>query len=243
VGKCLRVISEGVRGRPESPREKVFMDILIVEDNKELLQLLTDFLRAEGYTVSTAENGEKALSLYERYGARLVLLDINLPGMDGFAVCEKIRANGNTPIIMLTARVSKEDKLNGLILGADDYIEKPYDIDILIAKVKGIFKRRFAEDKLSDGDITLDLAAGTAAKNGRTLDMTAKEFELLKMLIENKGQTLTKERLFNAVWGMDSDSEQQTLTVHIKWLREKIEPDPKNPSHILTVWGKGYRWE
>ena len=137
------------------------MDILIVEDNKELLQLLTDFLRAEGYTVSTAENGEKALSLYERYGARLVLLDINLPGIDGFAVCEKIRASGNTPIIMLTARVSKEDKLNGLILGADDYIEKPYDIDILIAKVKGIFKRRFAEDKLSDGDITLDLAAGT----------------------------------------------------------------------------------
>jgi len=218
------------------------MDILIVEDNKELLQLLTDFLRAEGYTVSTAENGEKALSLYERYGARLVLLDINLPGMDGFAVCEKIRANGNTPIIMLTARVSKEDKLNGLILGADDYMEKPYDIDILLAKIKGIFKRRFAEDKLSDGDITLDLAAGTVTKSGKAVEVTAKEFELLKLLIENKGQTLTKDRIFNAVWGMDSDSEQQTLTVHIKWLREKTEDDPKNPTHILTVWGKGYRW-
>ena len=127
------------------------MDILIVEDNKELQHLLTDFLRADGYTVSAAENGEKALSLYEKYGARLVLLDINLPGIDGFAVCEAIRKNGNTPIIMLTARVSKEDKLNGLILGADDYIEKPYDIDILLAKIKGIFKRRFAEDKLTDG--------------------------------------------------------------------------------------------
>lgn len=218
------------------------MDILIIEDNTELQQLLTDFLRAEGYTVSSADNGEKALSLYEKYGARLVLLDINLPGMDGFAVCDRIRKNGNTPIIMLTARVSKEDKLNGLLLGADDYIEKPYDIDILIAKIKGIFKRRFAEDKLTEGQITLDLTAGKAIKDGRVLDMTAKEFELLKLLIENKGQTLTKERLFNAVWGIDSDSEQQTITVHIKWLREKIEEDPKNPAHIITVWGKGYRY-
>jgi DNA-binding response OmpR family regulator len=219
------------------------MDILIVEDNKELLQLLTDFLRAEDYTVSTAENGEKALSLYEKYGARLVLLDINLPGMDGFAVCEKIRSNGNTPIIMLTARVSKEDKLNGLILGADDYMEKPYDIDILLAKIKGIFKRRFAEDKLTDGDISLDLAAGTVTVNGKPADVTGKEFELLKLLIENKGQTLTKDRIFNAVWGMDSDSEQQTLTVHIKRLREKIGDDPKEPAHIVTVWGRGYRWD
>ena len=218
------------------------MDILIIEDNTELQQLLTDFLRAEGYTVSSADNGEKALALYEKYGARLVLLDINLPGMDGFAVCDRIRKNGNTPIIMLTARVSKEDKLNGLLLGADDYIEKPYDIDILIAKIKGIFKRRFAEDKLTEGQITLDLTAGKAIKDGRVLDMTAKEFELLKLLIENKGQTLTKERLFNAVWGIDSDSEQQALTVHIKWLREKIEEDPKNPAHIITVWGKGYRY-
>ncbi len=218
-------------------------DILIVEDNKELLQLLADFLRADGYIVSTAENGEKALSLYEKYGARLVLLDINLPGMDGFAVCEKIRANGNTPIIMLTARVNKEDKLNGLILGADDYMEKPYDIDILLAKINGIFKRRFAEDKITEGDLTLNLVTQTVTKGDKVVDMTSKEFELLKMLIENKGQTLTKDRLFNSIWGIDSESETQTLTVHIKWLREKIEADPKSPVHILTVWGKGYRWE
>lgn len=219
------------------------IDILIVEDNKELLELLTDFLRAEGYTVSTAENGEKALSLFEKYGARLVLLDINLPGIDGFEVCEKIRNEGNTPVIMLTARVSKEDKLNGLILGADDYIEKPYDIDILIAKIKGIFKRRFAEDKITEGDIVLNLMTQSVTKDGKVIDMTIKEFELLKMLIENKGQTLTKDRLFNSIWGIDSESETQTLTVHIKWLREKIEADPKKPAHILTVWGKGYRWE
>ncbi|MBQ4069559.1 MAG: response regulator transcription factor [Lachnospiraceae bacterium] len=219
------------------------MDILIVEDNKELLTLLTDFLRAEGYIVSTAENGEKALHLYEKYGARLVLLDINLPGMDGFAVCEKIRSEGNTPIIMLTARVSKEDKLNGLILGADDYMEKPYDIDILLAKIKGIFKRRFAEDKITEGNLTLNLVTQSVTKAGKAVEMTAKEFELLKMLIENKGQVLTKDRLFNRIWGIDSESEPQTLTVHIKWLREKIESDPKKPIHILTVWGKGYRWE
>ncbi len=219
------------------------IDILIVEDNKDLLTLLTDFLRADGYTVSVAESGERALSLYEKYGARLVLLDINLPGMDGFAVCEKIRKEGNTPIIMLTARVSKEDKLNGIILGADDYIEKPYDIDILLAKIKGIFKRRFAEDKITEGDISLNLVTQTVTKGDKVIDMTAKEFELLKLLVENKGQTMTKDRLFNSIWGIDSESETQTLTVHIKWLREKIEADPKNPTHIVTVWGKGYRWE
>ncbi|SFD07010.1 response regulator transcription factor [Ruminococcus albus] len=219
------------------------VDILIVEDNKELSVLLCDFLRADGYTVSTAESGEKALTFFEKYGARLVLLDINLPGIDGFAVCRRIREQSNTPILILTARIDREDKLNGLILGADDYIEKPYDIDILIAKVKGIFKRRLAMDDLSDGDITLDLTAETVTKNGEPLQITAKEFELLRLFIENKGQTLTKEFIFNRIWGSDSESEIQTLTVHIKWLRQKIEPDPKEPKRILTVWGKGYRWE
>lgn len=218
-------------------------DILIVEDNAELSGLLCDFLRAENYTVSIAETAEKALSLYEKYGARLVLLDINLPQLDGFAVCRKIRQQDNTPIIILTAKVDKEDKLNGIILGADDYIEKPYDIDILIAKIKGIFRRRLALDVITDGNITLNLADSSATKDGQTVAMTAKEFELLKLLIENKGQTLGKDFIFNRIWGSDSESEPQTLTVHIKWLRQKIEEDPKAPVKILTVWGKGYRWE
>ena len=218
-------------------------DILIVEDNAELCGLLCDFLRAENYTVSTAETAEKALSLYEKYGARLVLLDINLPGLDGFAVCKKIREQDNIPIIVLTARVDKEDKLNGILLGADDYIEKPYDIDILIAKIKGIFRRRLALDVITEGDITLNIADGTVFKSGEPLAMTAKEFELLRLLIENKGQTLGKDFIFNRIWGSNSESEQQTLTVHIKWLRQKIEDDPKAPVRILTVWGKGYRWE
>ena len=218
-------------------------DILIVEDNAELCGLLCDFLRAENYTVSTAETAEKALSLYEKYGARLVLLDINLPGLDGFAVCKKIREQDNIPIIILTARVDKEDKLNGILLGADDYIEKPYDIDILIAKIKGIFRRRLALDVITEGDITLNTADQTVLKNGEPLAMTAKEFELLRLLIENKGQTLGKDFIFNRIWGSDSESEQQTLTVHIKWLRQKIEDDPKAPVRIMTVWGNGYRWE
>ncbi|MDD7517268.1 response regulator transcription factor [Ruminococcus flavefaciens] len=219
------------------------IDILIVEDNEELCGLLCDFLRAENYTVSTAPSAEKALSLFEKYGARLVLLDINLPELDGFSVCKTIREKDNTPIIILTARTDKEDKLNGILLGADDYIEKPYDIDILIAKIKGIFRRRLAMDIISDGDITLNLADNTAVKNGSPLNLTAKEFELLHLLIANKGQTLTKDFIFGRIWGSDSESEPQTLTVHIKWLRQKIEKDPKNPERILTVWGKGYRWE
>ena len=219
------------------------IDILIIEDNKELCTLLCDFLRGENYTVSMADSAEKGMELYEKYGAKLVLLDINLPQLDGFAVCKKIRENDNTPIIILTARINKEDKLNGILLGADDYIEKPYDIDILIAKIKGIFKRRLALDVITDGDISLNLVDGTVTKNGVPLSLSAKEFELLHLLITNKGQSLGKEFIFNKIWGSDSESEQQTLTVHIKWLRQKIEDDPKSPKKILTVWGKGYRWE
>ena len=218
------------------------VDILLVEDNEEICNLLADFLRAENYTVSIAKNGEKALSLYEKYGARLVLLDINLPGTDGFSVCEKMRKNDNIPIIILTARTDRDDKLNGILLGADDYIEKPFDIEILIAKIKGIFKRRLAQDIISDGDITLNISNGTVQKNGKLIGFSAKEFELLQILMQNKGQTLSKDFLFNRVWGIDSESEMQTLTVHIKYIREKIENDPKNPQKIITVWGKGYRW-
>lgn len=217
-------------------------DILIVEDNADLCRLLCDFLRAEDYTVSVAQDGEKALQLYEKYGARLVLLDVNLPGMDGFSVCRRIRLRDNTPIIILTARVDREDKLNGILLGADDYIEKPYDIDILLAKIKGIFKRRLARDLISDGDLELNLSEQSVTKGGKALTVTTKEFELLRLLMENKGRTLTKELLFDRVWGSDSESEPQTLTVHIKWLRQKIEDDPSAPKRILTVWGKGYRW-
>ena len=219
------------------------VDILIVEDNKELANLLSDFLRAENYTVSIAETGEKALLLYEKYGARLIVLDIMLPGINGFSVCKKIREENNVPIIIVSAKDDKEDKINGLVLGADDYIEKPYDIDIMLAKIAGIFKRRYAVDELICDDIRINKVNCIVYKNEKQIEMTAKEYELLVILIENKGKTLTKEYLFNQIWGSDSFSEIQTLTVHIKWLREKIENDPKNPQRISTVWGVGYRYE
>ncbi|MCR5214950.1 MAG: response regulator transcription factor [Eubacterium sp.] len=219
------------------------LDILIVEDNKELSQVLVDFLREEGYVVSAVDNGEKALARYEMYGARLLILDIMLPGLDGMYILNKVREKSNTPVLMVSAKVAKDDKLQAIVSGADDYIEKPYDIDILIAKIKGIFKRRLATDSLTDEDITLDIVREKIIIDGREIEATSKEFELLKILMENKGQTLQKAFLFDTIWGSDSDSMMHTLTVHIQWLREKIEKDPKNPKKIITVWGKGYRYE
>lgn len=218
-------------------------DILIVEDNTELGSLLCDFLKAEGYAVHLAARGEDALEYFEQEEVRLVILDIMLPGIDGFEVCRRIREDYNTPILILSARVGKEDKLNGLLLGADDYMEKPYDIDIMLAKIKGIFKRRYAQEELTDGNLKIDRVRRLAFGNNKELTLTAKEYELLLLLIENKGKSLKKEWIFNKVWGFDSFSEPQTLTVHIKWLREKIEKNPKEPKRILTVWGVGYRFE
>lgn len=217
-------------------------DILIVEDDKELSDLLTDFLRAEGYIVSAVESGERAVELFEQYGARLVVLDINLPDMNGFAVCSELRKNADTPILIVSARTDKEDKLNGLDLGADDYIEKPYDIDILLAKIKGIFKRRYQRNMLSASGVTLNLADRSAEIDGKSVELAAKEFDLLALLIENQGKVLKKEYLFNSVWGSDSGSELQTLHVHINRLRQKLGDDPKNAERLLTVWGMGYKF-
>ncbi|MCQ2524922.1 MAG: response regulator transcription factor [Lachnospiraceae bacterium] len=219
------------------------LDIIIVEDNQEIGKLLCDFLRSENYIVSLATSGEKALDLFERYGAKLIILDIMLPGMDGFYVCSKIRENSNAHIMIASAKNAKDDKLKGLELGADDYIEKPYDIDILLAKIKGVFKRKYATDELVYKDIKLNCVTNTLYVKDEAKECTQKEFELLKLFIENKGTTLKKEYLFNTIWGSDSESEIQTLTVHVKWLREKIEEDPKHPLHILTEWGVGYRFE
>lgn len=219
------------------------LDIIIVEDNKEISSLLCNFLRKENYVVSVADTGEKALSLFEKYGARMILLDINLPGVDGFAVCSKIRETSNAHIMIASARTEKDDKLKGLYLGADDYIEKPYDIDILLAKIKGVFMRKYATSEMVSDEIKLNTVTGAIYVHDQKVEATIKEYELLKFMMENKGVTLKKEYLFNTIWGSDSESELQTLTVHIKWLRQKIEEDPKNPKHIITEWGVGYRFE
>lgn len=218
-------------------------DILIVEDNEELGILLSDFLTAEGYDVYHALSGEEALEILTEEPAKLVILDIMLPGMDGFAVCNKIRDTDNVPILIVSAKDTKEDKLNGLMLGADDYIEKPYDIDIMLAKIRGIFKRRYGVEEIVDGNLRLNKSDESIMVNGQLLKSTSKEFQLLLYLLQNKNRILTKEELFHQIWGNGSDSEMQTLTVHIKRLRNKIEEDPEHPKRILTVWGKGYRME
>ena len=199
--------------------------------------------KENNYIVSVAENGEKALELFERYGAKLIILDINLPGVDGFAVCSIIRETSNAHIMIASARTDKDDKLKGLGLGADDYIEKPYDIDILLAKINGVFARKYATNEIISDEIKINTVTNTIYVRDEKIDATIKEYELLKLMMENKGITIKKEYLFNTVWGSDSESEIQTLTVHIKWLRQKIEVDSKNPKHIITEWGVGYRFE
>lgn len=219
------------------------LDIIIVEDNKEISTVLCDFLRKENYVVSVADTGEKAMSLFEKYGAKLIILDLNLPGVDGFAVCSKIRETSNAHIMIASARTGKSDKLKGLGLGADDYIEKPYDIDILLAKIQGVFMRKYATNEMVSDEIKINSVTNSIYVHDQKVEATIKEFELLKLLMENKGVTLKKEYLFHTIWGSDSESELQTLTVHIKWLRQKIEEDAKKPKHILTEWGVGYRFE
>lgn len=218
------------------------MDILIVEDNDELAEVLLDFLVAEGYEAEIAGNGYEALELFSAHSPRLVILDIMLPGMDGFTVCTEIRRLSDVPVIIVSARGEKTDMLDGLGLGADDYIEKPYDIDILLAKINGIFERRYRGRMIKEGSLTIDCAKREVYLDGRHLPLTVKEYELLLLLVKNKEKVISKEELFNKVWGVESESEQQTLTVHIKRLRQKIEKDPGNPSCILTVWGVGYKF-
>lgn len=219
------------------------IDILLIEDNEEIGGLVVDFLIAEGYDCYLALDGEEGLAVYEDEGAKLILLDVTLPGIDGFVVCKRIRDKQNTPIIIISAKGSKEDKLNGLLFGADDYIEKPFDIDILLAKIDGIFKRRYDSDEIVEGNIRLDKKGRRLYLDDVFIETTVKEFDLLLYMMENKGKVLSKEELFTKIWGLHSESELQTLTVHIKWLREKLERDSKNPVHIQTVWGVGYRFD
>ncbi len=223
------------------------VDILLVEDNKELSKLMSTFLVKDGYSVFCAMSGEEAESFFAKDNTRLVILDIMLPGMDGFAVCSFIRKKGEIPIIIISAVVDKESKMNGFKLGADDYMEKSIDIDILRAKIAALFKRFYDVHEsaalVKSGDILIDQDSMKVTCKGMELSLTIKEYDLLRLLVENKGKTLNKDYIFKEIWGADSFSENQTLTVHIKMLRDKIEEEPKNPKRIKTVWGVGYRYE
>lgn len=222
-------------------------DILLAEDERELAGLLGMFLEKAGYRLYTAASGEEALAFLKKETAKLLLLDIMLPEMDGFALLREVRRTGGMPVIIISARTGKEDKLNGFELGADDYVEKPADPDILLAKIRSLLQRSYGifagQDIISSGCLTIDQAARKVYKNGEAVELNVKEYELLLLFIRHPGKTLSKEYLFNSVWGADSFSENQTLTVHIRMLRGKLEDDPKNPKHIKTVWGVGYCYE
>lgn len=222
-------------------------DILLVEDQQELNKLMCTFLEKAGYQVKGVFSGGEALRFWEEEKAKLVVLDVMLPGIDGFAVCSAIREQSSVPILFLSARVEKESKMNGFMLGADDYIEKPIDMDILLAKVTALMKRNYdlkqKNSLLHSGAVSIDKEKRQVFLHREELSLTVKEYELLLLLVENPGRTLHKDFLFEKVWGMDSFSENQTLTVHIKTLRDKIEEDSKHPRRIQTVWGVGYKYE
>lgn len=222
-------------------------DILLVEDNRELAELLQTFLEKDGFTVYPVPTGEEAQAYLKENSVKIMLLDIMLPDMDGFAVCRAVREKGDIPILIMSARAEKDDKLNGFGLGADDYMEKPVDPDLLTAKVRALLQRTYGirseTDYLVSGSLTIDRSARKVYRNNQAVELNVKEYELLLLLAENPGRTLHKEYLFDRIWGMDSFSENQTLTVHIRMLRNKIEEDPRAPRRIQTVWGVGYRYE
>lgn len=223
------------------------VDLLLVEDNLELADLICTFLKKDGFSIINVDNGEKALEFLEKEAFKIVLLDIMLPGIDGFTVCSSIRKNHNTPIIIMSAKVDKEDKINGFTLGADDYIEKPVDVDILSAKVSALMKRNYElkakRTIINSGAISINKVANEVYLDGKLLNMTSKVFELLLLLVENPSKTLRKDYIFNKIWGAESFSEDQTLTVHVKMLRDKIEDNPRKPKRIVTLWGVGYKYE
>ena len=222
-------------------------DILLVEDQQELNTLMCTFLERAGYTVKGACSGEEALQFFKENQVKLVILDVMLPGMDGFAVCSAIREVSSVPILFLSARVEKEAQMNGFMMGADDSVEKPVDMDILLAKVTALMKRNYDLKQksilLHSGDLSIDKEKRQVFLKQKEITLTIKEYDLLLLLVENPGKTLHKDFLFEKIWGMDSFSENQTLTVHIKMLRDKIEEDSKHPKRIQTVWGVGYKYE
>lgn len=219
------------------------LDILLVEDNIELARLMVSFLERENYSVKHVNNAEEALHVLKHSTFKIVLLDISLPNMDGFAFMRKLRETSEIPVIILSARAEKSDKLLGYELGGDDYIEKPVEIDILLAKIKVLLHRNKQSGKLVSGDLIIDLDSRNVYLKEKKIELNSKEYELLILLVKNKGKTLQKEYIFNTIWGSDNFSEFQTLTVHMKMLRNKIEENPKNPQRIITVWGVGYRYE
>lgn len=222
--------------------------ILVVEDEVSFSDPLSYLLEKEGYDVEVAENGPDAITAFEGEGADLVLLDLMLPGLSGIDVCRAIRQRSNVPVIMLTAKDGEIDKVVGLEIGADDYVTKPYSSRELLARIKAVLRRNNEPEELlpstvEGGPVRMDIERHVVAVNGTQVQLPLKEFELLEMLLRNVGRVLTRVQLIDRVWGSDYVGDTKTLDVHVKRLRAKVEPDPANPVHIVTVRGLGYKFE
>jgi two-component system response regulator RegX3 len=223
--------------------------VLVVEDEESFSDALSYMLRREGFEVAVAGTGPDALSEFDRTGADLVLLDLMLPGLSGTEVCRTLRQRSNVPVIMLTARDSEIDKVVGLELGADDYVTKPFSSRELVARIRAVLRRRgdaveeSSAAALEAGPVRMDVERHVVTVDGGTVPMPLKEFDLLELLLRNAGRVLTRGQLIDRVWGSDYVGDTKTLDVHVKRLRAKIEPDPSNPRHLVTVRGLGYKFE
>ena len=222
--------------------------VLVIEDEESFRDALGFMLRKEGYDVDLAPDGIVALEQFERTGADLVLLDLMLPGLSGMDVCRAIRRQSRVPIIMVTAKDSEIDKVVGLELGADDYVTKPFSSRELTARIKAVL-RRGPEIEVQEsttveaGPVRMDVERHVVTVRGEDVALPLKEFDLLELLLRNNGRVLTRDVLIDRVWGSDYVGDTKTLDVHVKRLRSKIESDPANPEHLLTVRGLGYKFE
>jgi len=221
--------------------------VLVVEDEESYSDALAYMLRKEGFEVSLAATGDDAITEFERTGADIVLLDLMLPGMPGTEVCRRIRQTSNVPVIMVSAKDDEVDKVVGLELGADDYVTKPYSPRELLARIRAVLRRGgevdLAPATLEAGPVRMDVERHTVTVGGSGTSLPLKEFELLELLLRNSGRVLTRGQLIDRVWGSDYVGDTKTLDVHVKRLRAKIEPDPGNPVHLVTVRGLGYKFE
>ena len=221
--------------------------IIVVEDEEDIAALMAHNLRSEGYQVEVCEDGIKALDAVRREAPDLMLLDVMLPGVDGKEVCRAVRREHDFPIIMVSARTSEVDKVIGLEVGADDYIAKPFGVLELVARVRSALRRASGDQRNKDavlkgGDIVLDKARHQVKVGGKDVELRPKEFALLEILLANKGRVLDRDTLLDRVWGEDEYIDQGTIDVHIRRLREKIEPIPYKPRYVLTVRGVGYKF-
>ena len=223
--------------------------ILIVDDESAILQTLRFNLERNGYAVATAGDGRTAVALAGSEHPDLIIMDIMLPVLDGIEACKEIRKTSNVPIIMLTARDQEIDKVLALELGADDYVTKPFSLHEFLARVKARLRRQNNNDAaarseaIAVADIVLDPSRQSLTVRDKAVALAPKEFNLLHVLLENRGRVVTRQTLLDKVWGYDFEGEHQTISVHIRWLREKIEIDPNNPAHIITVRSRGYMFK